>query len=141
MQCTQVINFDAAHRVIGHKGNCKMLHGHTYRIEATFTSNCLDNLGMVIDFKVIKDILKTWLTENWDHNAILSSEDKELGNYITSVTKQKVYYLNSNPTAENMADYLLNKICPQIFKEQNATCIKIKLYESNASWVTAKKSK
>ncbi len=138
MECTQVINFDAAHRVIGHQGNCKMLHGHTYVLEATFYSKELDALGMVIDFKVIKDCLKNWLSENWDHNAILNIEDKDLGDNIQKITNQKVYYLRSNPTAENMAYHLLHEVCPKIFRDESAKCVKIKLYESNTSWVTIK---
>ena len=32
--CTRRIEFDAAHRVMGHEGKCKHLHGHRYALEA-----------------------------------------------------------------------------------------------------------
>ena len=61
MRCTQILGFDSAHRIIGHSGNCKMLHGHRYTLEATFESDKLDDLGMVIDFSIIKQKLTKWL--------------------------------------------------------------------------------
>jgi 6-pyruvoyl-tetrahydropterin synthase len=30
-QCTRVMTFDAAHRVLRHESKCASLHGHTYR--------------------------------------------------------------------------------------------------------------
>ena len=116
LQCTQILSFDSAHRIIGHRGKCKMLHGHRYTAELTFKTETLDEMGMVIDFGIIKEKLKVWLDENWDHNTILSVKDKELGDKIESVTRQKVYYINANPTAEGMAYHLLHNICPMIFQ-------------------------
>ena len=136
MQCTQVLSFDSAHRIIGHNGKCKMLHGHRYVLEATFQSDILNNLGMVIDFGEIKQKLKKWINNNWDHNVILYNKDKKLGTHISEITGQKIFYLQNNPTAENMAFYLLIKICPSIFKEKDIKCIKIKLYETPNCYVT-----
>ena len=128
--CTRKIEFDAAHRVMEHRSHCKMLHGHRYIIEATFVSKSLDQLGMVIDFGVIKEILGGWIDKNWDHNTILNIKDKALGDEIAKVTKQDVYYLNGNPTAENMAEYLRKEICPKLFLDTKIICQKIKIFET-----------
>jgi 6-pyruvoyltetrahydropterin/6-carboxytetrahydropterin synthase len=128
--CTRKIEFDAAHRVMEHKSQCKMLHGHRYVIEATFSSENLDKLGMVIDFGVIKEILGGWVEKNWDHNTILNIADKVLGEEISKLTGQKIYYLQGNPTAEVMARYLLEEICPKLFLDKNIVCQKIKLFET-----------
>ncbi len=128
--CTRKIEFDAAHRVIEHFSKCKHLHGHRYVVEATFIADELDSLGMVIDFGIIKKILGTWIDENWDHNTILSTQDKPLGDSIAAITNQKVYYINANPTAENMAKYLFEEICPNLFKDSHVKCIKIRLWET-----------
>jgi 6-pyruvoyltetrahydropterin/6-carboxytetrahydropterin synthase len=130
ISCTRKIEFDAAHRVMQHSSNCKMLHGHRYVVEATFVSEALDALGMVIDFGVIKEILGGWIDKNWDHNTILNIEDQNLGDQIAKITGQKIYYLKGNPTAENMAEYLLKEICPKLFKDYNISCKKIRLYET-----------
>ena len=128
--CTRRIEFDAAHRVMKHNSKCKMLHGHRYALEATFSADHLDELGMVIDFGIIKDILGDWVDNNWDHNTILNSKDRALGEQITQVTGQKIYYLNCNPTAEEMANYLFNEICPKLFAKYKITCSQIKLFET-----------
>lgn len=127
---TRRIEFDAAHRVMNHESKCKMLHGHRYIIEASFASNKLDKLGRVIDFGTIKDVLGNWVDNNLDHNVILNKEDQELGEKIISITSQKIYYMKNNPTAENIADHLLNDICPKLFTEYQAKCIKIKVFET-----------
>lgn len=139
MQCTQVLNFDAAHRIIGHSGKCKMLHGHRYVLKATFQSDTLNSLGMIIDFTKIKQKLKKWIDNNWDHNTILNTQDQTLGMHISKITGQKIFYLQNNPTAENMASYLLVRICPTIFNEENAQCIRINLYETPNCYVTVLK--
>lgn len=120
--CIRKIEFDAAHRVIGHENKCKYLHGHRYVLEARFKTEQLDHLGRVIDFGQIKQILGDWIDENWDHTAILSKEDQPLGEAIATITGQKIFYLNSNPTAENMALYLLQHICPKLFPKETSGC-------------------
>ncbi len=128
--CTRRIEFDCAHRIINHESKCKMLHGHRYALEATFLADELDNLGRVIDFGVIKDLLGRWIDDNFDHNTILSIHDKNLGDKIEEATGQEIYYLNQNPTAENIAKHILEEICPQIFANMSVKCTEIKLYET-----------
>lgn len=128
--CTRRIEFDAAHRVLEHESKCKNLHGHRYAIEASFTADGLDALGRVVDFSVIRERLGKWVDENWDHTTILFERDKELGEAISDVTGQKIFYLPANPTAENMASYLLEKICPALFSDLNITCVSVKLQET-----------
>jgi 6-pyruvoyltetrahydropterin/6-carboxytetrahydropterin synthase len=131
---TKVIKFDAAHRIVGHKGGCQFLHGHSYLLEASFSADKLNELGMVIDFAVIKEKLGNWIKQNWDHNAVLFSQDKKLGLHIEEATGQKVFFMEHNPTCENMALFLFNKVCPDLFKDYGIKCSRIKLFESAASF-------
>jgi len=128
--CTRRFNFDSAHRVMEHEHKCKLLHGHRYVVEATFTAPSLDNLGRIVDFSVIKQLLGEWLDDNFDHNTILHQNDTLLGSQIASITGQKIYYLPYNPTAENIALYLYKKICPQLFVKHNIRCIAVKVFET-----------
>ncbi len=130
ISCSRRIEFDAAHRVVGHENKCKFLHGHRYVLEASFEAQSLDDVGRVIDFGAIKEILGNWIMENWDHNAILWEKDALLGEEIAKITNQKIYFLKSNPTCENMALYLLNEICPKLFQDSDISCISVKLYET-----------
>lgn len=129
ISCTRRIEFDAAHRVMEHESKCKHLHGHRYAVEATFTAPDLDNLGRVVDFGVIKEKLGAWIDEHWDHTTILCEKDKPLGEAIAAKTGQKIFYLRNNPTAENMAEYLLS-LCDELFRGMDITCNGIRLYET-----------
>lgn len=128
--CTRRIEFDAAHRVQGHEGKCRNLHGHRYSIEATFDATRLDALGRVVDFGVIKTLLGQWIDDNWDHTTILFEKDAALGKAIVAETGQAIFYLPSNPTAENMAEYLLHTVCPRLFADYPIRCTRIRLYET-----------
>lgn len=136
--CTRRIEFDAAHRILNHESKCKMLHGHRYVVEASFEAKKLDNLGRVIDFGEIREVLGAWIDDNFDHNTILSKEDKKLGEKISSETGQKIFYLDENPTAENIANFLLKEICPKLFAKKSVKCVAIKLYETPNCYVETK---
>lgn len=139
ISCSKTIEFDAAHRIIGHKGGCQMIHGHRYAVEFTFQSNSLDSIGMVIDFKEIKSRFKTWIDTNWDHNIILHVDDRELGDIISRHTGQKVFYMDCNPTSENIARYLFEVVLKDVFADAVqyvGLCKKITVSESPTSWAS-----
>jgi 6-pyruvoyltetrahydropterin/6-carboxytetrahydropterin synthase len=128
--CTRRLEFDAAHRVMEHESKCKHLHGHRYVVEATFAASKLDPLGRVVDFGVIKERLGAWIDEHWDHATILHERDRPLGEAIASHTHQQIFYLKNNPTAENMAAYLLEEICPTLFADCGVRCTQVALHET-----------
>lgn len=138
VECTRRIEFDCGHRVIGHKNKCQYLHGHRYVLEITASSEKLNDLGMVVDFGELKDVMKGWIDQNFDHNVILHKDDKELGDFVSRHTGQKVYYLDTNPTAENIALHLKSDIIPILFSERFFRIIKIKLFETPNSFVEVK---
>lgn len=128
--CTRRLEFDAAHRVLRHESKCRHLHGHRYAVEASFEAAALDALGRVVDFGVVKERLGAWIDEHWDHATILAEQDRALGEAIEAQTGQRVYYLEGNPTAEHMARYLLESVCPSLFEASGVTCTRIRLYET-----------
>lgn len=144
--CTRRLEFDAAHRIPRHVAKCKLVHGHRYVIEATFAitesdKQKLNDMGMVVDFGIIKERLGGWINDNWDHNIILSAEDSALGKSIQQYTKQRVFYMDVYPTAENLAYYLLNEVCPKLFNNEptnHIKCISIRIYETPNSYAEAK---
>lgn len=134
-ECTRRIEFDAGHRVIGHEHKCKYLHGHRYVLEVTASSSGLNALGMVVDFGLLKTVIKKWIDDNFDHTVILHKDDQIMGDYIATHTGQSVYYLDANPTAENIALHLLNDIMPTLFTDNLFKITKIKLYETPNCYV------
>lgn len=135
LTCTRRIEFDAAHRLRGHEGKCRNLHGHRYVVEASFSAPQLDELGRLIDFGIIKQRLGEWIDTNWDHTVILWDADNTLGGLVAGETGQTIFYMPVNPTAENMALYLFEEVCPKLFADVGITCSKIRLYETPNCYV------
>jgi len=113
--CTRKLHFDAGHRVMGHENKCAHLHGHSYQVlleaESILTESELDSVGRVVDFGRIKEIYDPWIQEHWDHGFLLHIQDVDaidrIQGFETGVTTQKLYLLDSNPTAENIGIFLL----------------------------------
>lgn len=122
--------FCAGHRLVGHEGKCRNLHGHNYVLEVYITGKKQDAIGRILDFKLLKTRVKNWIDEHWDHSFVLWKEDKNGLDAIRSSEPHRIYELDSNPTSENMAQYFLFKICPQVLEGTGATAIKVRLWES-----------
>lgn len=101
----------AGHRVVGHEGKCRNLHGHNYRIHFTIVSTALDHVGRVIDFSVINTRLCQWLEENWDHKMLLWDIDPHA--FELQEIDSTIVLLPFNPTAENIAKHLVTEIGPK----------------------------
>ena len=110
--------FEAAHRVVDYPGKCDRLHGHNWVVEAAFRGTQLDDLGMLIDFKVAKKALAAVL-DDYDH-----------------------YYLNDippfsegvNPTAENLARIIYERLAARA--GTGAELAALTVWESPKSSVT-----
>ncbi len=111
---TIIANFDAAHCLPGYPGKCQRLHGHNWKVEVTVTGNKLNSLGMLVDFKELKEALGETII-NLDH-----------------------YYLNDipafqgiNPTAEHIAEYVYNNLAEhRLFANNNIKISSVKIWES-----------
>src|SRR3989338_4201362 len=58
--------FLSAHNLIGYKGKCEELHGHSWKVEARFQKDSLNDIGISVDFTLLKAKLKTVL-KKLDH--------------------------------------------------------------------------
>ncbi len=111
-------DISCGHRVVGHENKCRFLHGHNYRITFHCEAEALDDLGRVIDFGAIKTKLCMWLEDNWDHKFLAWEQDALISSLRPKdlvdqwVFKDSIVFLPFNPTAENMARYLLTAVCP-----------------------------
>ena len=108
------VKFCAGHRLHHHGGKCEFFHGHNYVADFYVTAQETDDVGRVIDFADLKRLFKGWLDEHWDHGFILNEADENGIQAIKQVEPSKYYVLPNNPTAENMAQYLLTEVCPQL---------------------------
>ena len=108
--CTRRLTFCAAHRLLGHTGPCADLHGHNYTVEIT-AAGPVDAEGRVVDFAEIKHRIGRWLRENWDHAFIHNWADP-----LAATVPGKKFAFRGNPTAENMAAFLLDVVAPAFLR-------------------------
>jgi len=119
-------DISCGHRVHNQGSKCELLHGHNYRIHFTCAADkgALDGVGRVIDFSDMKSRLCMWLEDNWDHKFLAWTEDPVMEAIMSAAaradmndTLQKldasIVWLPFNPTAENMAEYLVRVVGPE----------------------------
>ncbi len=111
------VDFCAGHRLMDHEGKCANLHGHNYLIEFHVIADCTDELGRVVDFAVIKKLFKGWIEDHWDHGFLLWDRDHQAIEALRQVEPNRIYLLPYNPTAENIARYLLEEIGPKLLAQ------------------------
>lgn len=117
-------DISCGHRVYGHESKCAHLHGHNYRIHFAVAAvplrnqhntSDLDAIGRVMDFSVIKEKLCMWLEDNWDHKFLIWWNDP-MRQTLQDLDPDGVVVTSFNPTAENMAEYLVEIIAPHQLK-------------------------
>jgi 6-pyruvoyltetrahydropterin/6-carboxytetrahydropterin synthase len=77
---TCTFTFEAAHRLAWHSGKCRNLHGHSYRLDVS-VEGPLDANGVVLDFDVLQDVVRSNVINVWDHrdlNEVLDNPTAEL---------------------------------------------------------------
>ena len=123
-------HFNAAHRLYRKDwsaeqneavfGKCSNpnFHGHNYDLTVSVTGEIDQETGFVMDMKVLKDIIKEEIEEAFDHKN-LNVEVEE--------------FETLNPTAENIAVVIYNKIKPKL---QPDLQLSITLYETPRNFVT-----
>jgi 6-pyruvoyltetrahydropterin/6-carboxytetrahydropterin synthase len=91
--------FAAGHYLRNYKGKCENPHGHNYKVRVTLAGAELDKAGLLLDFKDLKDVMKTTI-ERLDHQMINDIEP------FTVV----------NPSAENLAKYFYDETSVRLSK-------------------------
>lgn len=86
-------DFSSAHHVRGHAGKCATPHGHNWAVEVFFRGEILTEIGMLEDFRVLKDAIRDVLQgiDHKDLNALAAFE-------------------TLNPTSENIARWLFGEL-------------------------------
>ena len=129
-------DFCAGHRVYGHESKCAHLHGHNYRIHFNIAPIAgLDKVGRVLDFSVIKSTLCEWLEQYWDHKFIIWEKDPLLP-VLFDADPHGVFVSTFNPTAENMAQYLVDVIAPVLLTGFDCILISCTIEETRKCSVT-----
>ena len=125
-------HFNAAHRLYRQDwndeknenifGKCSNpnYHGHNYELTVAVTGEIDPETGFVIDMKILKDLIFSEVETAFDHKN-LNIEVPE--------------FKNTNPTAENIAVVIWNKLRPNLRDDLE---LEVTLYETPRNFVTFK---
>ena len=130
MKISKDFRWEMGHRLPFHKGKCKNLHGHSYKLRLEFTGKPDEN-GMVIDYYEIKKLVSP-LIEKLDHSFLVCKNDKELVRVLDELNSRYIL-IDSETTAENICLYLLNEMKGLGFPS-NVSKIKARLYETESAY-------
>lgn len=100
--CTRRFGFDYGHRLAGHEGKCRSIHGHRGEADVTVEVDALDSLGRAVDFGVLKDVVGRWIDEHLDHAFLVAEDDATMIAFLKGEA-QKHYVMTSAPSAEEIA--------------------------------------
>ncbi|MEM1224162.1 MAG: 6-carboxytetrahydropterin synthase [Planctomycetota bacterium] len=131
------IRFCAGHRLIRHGGKCEHFHGHNYVADFFVEGTDQDDVGRVVDFSDLKNRVKGWIDEHWDHAFLISHEDDNARKALEMVKPCRFFVLPYNPTAENMAKFLLEEMCPEALMGSGATAVRVRIWETQDSYAEA----
>ena len=122
-------HFNAAHRLyrpdwadqkneeVFGKCNNPFYHGHNYELIVHITGEIDSSTGYVMDMKVLKDLIKDEVEDAFDHK---------------NLNEQVPEFANLNPTAENIAVVIWNKLRPHISSDKQ---LEVTLYETPRNYV------
>ena len=130
------ISFCAGHRLVDHGGKCENLHGHNYLAQVFVTGTETDSVGRLVDFSMIKKLFKGWIDEHWDHAMILWDQDQQAIEALRMVQPNRIHEIPFNPTAENMARYLIESVAPDLIAqlpEYQVSVSKVVIWETDTS--------
>lgn len=92
-ELTVISGFSAAHRLRGYEGECEGLHGHNWKVEVTVAVPGLNEVGLAIDFKVLKGELERVL-KGLDHSYL----------------NEKPPFDRENPSSEGLARFIFDEL-------------------------------
>jgi 6-pyruvoyltetrahydropterin/6-carboxytetrahydropterin synthase len=111
--------FEQNDRVFG-KCNNPNFHGHNYELTVSVAGEIDPETGFVMDAKILADIIKEEVEEAFDHK---------------NLNLDVAEFENLNPTAENIAVVIWNKMRARIASKFD---LEVVLYETPRNFVTYK---
>ena len=92
-----VTEFASAHTLRNYPGACSRMHGHNWKVELEVVATGLNDVGMGVDFKEMKNAANE-VGDRLDHRYLNDLEP----------------FTELNPTAENIAAYMYREIAARL---------------------------
>ena len=127
MKIAKEFRWEMGHRLPEHFGQCKNIHGHSYKMLVEFEGK-LDKNGMIIDYYDVEKIINP-IIEKLDHSFMVNKNDKMVLEFLERMNSKKVV-VDFQSTAEIICLYLLNEI-EKASLPGNVNELKVRVYETS----------
>ena len=119
--------WNMSHRLMAHKGLCKNIHGHTYKLRIIF-EGAIDLDGMVLDYYQIGSIVEP-VGKMLDHGFMFEAADTVMREFLMSNGFKHIVF-QTEPTAENICSWFADMLIPKFQEYKNLFTMKIRVYET-----------
>ena len=110
-------SFAASHELKGYRGDCAALHGHNWGASIVVEVDDVDEVGLGIDFRVLRDHLDKVVLE-LDHRHLNDLDP----------------FRDINPTAESIARYLFRRVNAQL--PEGVRLLEARVDETDEEWAS-----
>jgi 6-pyruvoyltetrahydropterin/6-carboxytetrahydropterin synthase len=133
VRVTKRFHFEMAHTLYGYDGLCCNIHGHSYNLEVTISGEPLNKPGhpkdgMILDFGDLKNIVRTKITERFDHslmvNRLVPTEQLEM----LKKTTGRLIIVGFQPTTENIVTHIAGILQENL--PPDVSLFSVRLYET-----------
>ena len=100
-------HFNASHQLCLPNGEKEPEHFHNWSVTTDVSSAKLDNMGIVMDFHELREII-----------------EKIVARFDNKIEALK-YFQENNPSAENVAKYIYDELKPQLPKGVKLNCVEV----------------
>ncbi len=115
MKLAKEFRWEMGHRLPLHKGACRNIHGHSYRMEVEVEGDVDPETGMVMDFGDISAVVKPFVAE-MDHCFLCQDSDTELLKLFQSMG-MKMIVIPYPSTVENICRMVVERLEPAFQQE------------------------
>lgn len=120
-EVTVEAGFSSGHYLRNYCGKCENPHGHNYKVRVTLAGATLDETGMLLDFKLLKQVMR----------PVIDRIDHQMLNDLEPFTR-------INPSAENLSRYFYEETNAQL-TEMTAGRVRVKdctIWETDTTTAT-----
>ncbi len=137
IRITKEFHFEMAHALEGYDGLCKYIHGHSYKFYVCIIGTPINEEsnpknGMVMDFTLLKQIVKEEIVEILDHSLMLNNKMLIDKDNLNNTIFKRIVWVDYQPTCENMLIDFASKIKKRL--PENVILHHLKLNETATSF-------
>jgi len=131
MKIAKEFRWEMGHRLPNHDGECRNLHGHSYRMVVEVEGDVSPDSGMVIDFADIKAKVKPLLSE-LDHAFLCQEDDREVRDLLERMDLKRVM-IPVPSTVENICGLFVERLRPAFASESRVNAFTVRIWETASS--------